>query len=327
MSKATTKVDAYDSVTNTIVEALENAKSGKWKCPWDMSKGMPMNGLTSRHYNGVNILMLAITAMKEGYSSNRWFTYKQASEFGSKFDPIGQAKDGGDIHPHIRKGEKSTIIVFWQFLPTYKDAKGNVVRKPSKADIASGKVKKKGTVPLLKTYNVFNMDQMQGPFLKDGQPMEAEKETKTRLEDVDAFIAATGATIQHGGHVACYVPSLDIVRLPELEAFHTPGYYSTAFHELGHWTGAESRLGRTFGKRFGDDEYAVEELVAELTAAFLCADFQLESSLQHVEYIDHWIKVLKGDKYSIFTAAREAGLAAKMLHGEVEESADDSEVA
>lgn len=341
------KTDAYEVVVNSIVEALENAKSGKWKCPWDMSQGYPRNGLTGREYNGVNVLMLAIKAMSEGYGSNEWFTFKQATKFGQKFDPIGYSlpEKGSDVHdtleayyeahgedapepfkiyPHVRKGEKSTVVVFWRFLPVYEDKSGKRVKRPSKKDIKSGKVKKVDSIPMLRYYRVFNREQLQGPFLKDGEPVESEKDDKPRLEDVDAFIEGTGADIKHGGHKACYVPSKDVIRLPSFSAFHeTPGYYSTAFHELGHWTGHESRLDRDLTGRFGDDQYAAEELIAELTSAFLCADFQLEGSLQHVEYIDHWISILREDKYAIHTAAREATKAAKLLHGEEAFAEDD----
>jgi antirestriction protein ArdC len=317
-----TKKDIYEVVVDTIVEALENAKVGKWKCPWDMSQGSPVNGLTGRPYSGVNVLLLTIMRSIKGYSSSEWVTYKQAIQFGERFDSIGEHKDGSPMYPHIRKGEESTQVVFWRFIDEYKDSKGNVVAKPKPADIKSGKVKKVKSIPMLRTYNVFNVDQMEGPFLKDGQPVaKPEEQEKQRLEDADAFILSTGASIKHGGNVACYIPSQDIIKMPRLSDFHeTPSYYATAFHELGHWTGHRDRLNRNFaGSRFDTEAYAVEELVAELTAAFLCGDFRIEGNLQHPEYISSWIKVLKDDKHAIFTASREAMKAAKLLHNIVEE--------
>lgn len=321
--------DAYEAVTATIVKALENTKVGKWTCPWDMAKGYPSNGLTGRPYSGINVFLLAIIGASKGYTSMKWVTYKQAIAYGEKFDPIAEREDGSPVYPHIRRGEESTQVVFWKFVDHYKNSKGEDVKKPKPADIKSGKVKKVKSVPMLRTYNIFNLDQMQGPFLKDGEEEQEQEQEKCRLEEVDAFIAGSGADIRHGGNRACYSPSSDTITLPEFEDFHeSPNYYATAFHELGHWTGHKDRLNRSFAGRFGDESYAFEELVAELASAFLCADFQLEGNLQHPEYIASWIKVLEDDKYAVFTAAREAVKAAKLLHGDKDDaSEEDSEAA
>jgi antirestriction protein ArdC len=144
----------------------------------------------------------------------------------------------------------------------------------------------------------------------------------TPIEQAEAFVAATGAAIHHGGDRAYYRPSTDSIHLPPRDAFidtptSTPAesYYSTLCHELTHWTSAEPRCNRQLGKRFGDQAYAMEELVAELGAAFLCADLRItaEPRVDHAQYLASWLAVLKADKKAIFTAASKASEAAAFL--------------
>ncbi len=142
------------------------------------------------------------------------------------------------------------------------------------------------------------------------------------IERAEAFVAATGAIIHHGGSRAFYRRSTDEIHLPPREAFigtatstAAEAYYSTKLHEMTHWTGIESRCNRQFGKRFGDDAYAIEELVGELGAAFLCADLGISDAprADHAQYLDTWLRVLKADKKAIFTAASMASQAAEFL--------------
>ena len=139
-----------------------------------------------------------------------------------------------------------------------------------------------------------------------------------RLADADAFFASTGADIRHGGDRAYYAIEPDHVQVPPFECFADPeAYYATLAHECTHWTRHPSRLDRDFGrKRWGDDGYAREELVAELGAAFLCADLglELEPRADHASYIASWLEVLKGDRRFIFSAAAHAQRAADFLH-------------
>ena len=133
---------------------------------------------------------------------------------------------------------------------------------------------------------------------------------------IDAFIATIGADLRHGGDRAFYAAgeTRDWIQLPEFADFKAPAqYYATSFHEHGHWTGAKSRLDREFGKRFGDKAYAAEELVAELCAAFLCAEFSIDGDLRHAGYIQNWISLLKADSKAFFTAASKAQQAADYL--------------
>ncbi len=170
----------------------------------------------------------------------------------------------------------------------------------------------------MKGYTVFNVEQVDGlPAHFYGKPAER-LEPLARDARADAFVAATGASICHGGSQACYVPRTDLIHMPCIDAFRDgESYYATLAHELTHWTRHEKRLDRDFGrKRFGDAGYATEELVAELGAAFLCCDLDLtpETRPDHAAYIASWIKVLKDDKRAIFSAASHAGRAADFLH-------------
>ena len=144
-------------------------------------------------------------------------------------------------------------------------------------------------------------------------------ETRKHLE---AFITSTGADIRYGGDIACYDPVGDYIAVPHPEQFvatqtssATEGYYSVILHELTHWTGAASRLSRTLRARFGDEAYAMEELVAEFGAAFLCADLGIanEPRLDHAAYVSSWLKVLSKDRTALFTAANKASVAATYL--------------
>jgi antirestriction protein ArdC len=139
---------------------------------------------------------------------------------------------------------------------------------------------------------------------------------------VDAFIAATGAVIRHGGGRACYIPATDEIRMPERAAFTgsatssaEESYYATLLHELTHWTGPVHRCGRDLSGRFGSDAYAMEELIAELGSAFLCGELGIAAvpRSDHAQYLAHWLAVLKADKRAIFTAASKASEAIGFL--------------
>jgi antirestriction protein ArdC len=139
-----------------------------------------------------------------------------------------------------------------------------------------------------------------------------------RIDHAEKFLHATGAQIAHGGTRAYYSLSTDAVQMPPFESFRdADSYYSTLAHELTHWSGAKTRLDRDFGgHRFGSNAYAREELVAELGAAFLCADLELalEPRADHASYIANWLEVMKGDSRAIFTAAAHAQRAADFIH-------------
>jgi len=298
----TDKSDVYSRVTDKIIADLERGNL-TWLQPWQaghkagpISRPRRAGGIP---YRGVNVLMLWAAAMEKGYSCPLWLTYKQASELGGQ----------------VRKGEKGSLVVYAnRITKTGTDDKG--------ADIEV-------EIPFMKGYTVFNaeqIDNLPAHFYATVQPLNNELE---RLDAVERFFANTQATIRHGGNRAFYSPSLDVVQMPELATFRDrESYYATRAHEMIHWTRHETRLNRDFGrKRFGDAGYAIEELVAEIGAAFLCADLAItpETRDDHAAYIASWLKVLKDDKRAIFTAASHAQKAADYLNGLQPDSAGDIE--
>lgn len=271
--------DLYQHVTKGIIKQLEEG-TVPWTRPWKNAKAhgsiMPHNFATGRPYSGINVPILWGRAADNGYSEHSWLTYQQATAAGGQ----------------VRKNEKSCTVVFTKKL-AFKE-EDDTERK----------------VSMLRQFYVFNVAQIDGlkqPEIKAELPEAREANTET-------FIQKTASQIKHGGNKACYIPSLDFVALPEFNQFRSPQhYYATALHELGHWSGAEHRLDRDLQGRFGTRKYAAEELVAELTAAFLCAHLGIEGELRHAEYIKSWIDLLKEDDRAIFTASSKASQAADYL--------------
>ncbi|WP_439406899.1 ArdC family protein [Bradyrhizobium sp. DASA03076] len=286
------KTDLYQKITNQIVAELEKGVR-PWVKPWSaehtagrITRPLRANGIP---YNGINVLMLWSAAI-EGYAAPIWMTYKQASE----------------LKAQVRKGEHGSLVV-------YAD---KMIR--TETDKATGEEAERA-IPFLKGYTVFNVEQIDGlPSHYYGKPA-LHVDGIERIERAEAFFAATGATIQHGGHMAYYNISQDFVQMPPFESFRgAESYYATLAHEATHWTRHGSRLDREFGrKRFGDEGYAMEELVAELGSAFVCADLDLTPQLRadHAAYIGSWIKALKNDKRAIFAASSHAQRAADYLNG------------
>jgi antirestriction protein ArdC len=243
------------------------------------------NAVTDRRYHGINVMLLTLAMDEGGHEDPRWATYRQARQLGG----------------HVRKGEEGTLVVFWKPIAIQgKDAEPEHEPK---------------SVPVLRHYTVFNVAQCEGldlPPLRIDLVPEIERDARC-----EAFLEATAAEIRHGGSVACYKRRpLDHIRLPQPKAFDDLGaYYATAFHELIHWTGDDSRSPRTFGKRFGDEDYAQEELVAEFGSAFLCQQLQVDGTLRHPEYIGSWTTALKEDKRAIFSAASMARKVCEFLAG------------
>lgn len=275
--------DVYQTVTDRIVTMLEKGEHGAWRAPWHRVAGafsIPCN-VQGRDYRGINIWLLLAAKMERDYQSDVWATYKMWT----------------DSKAQVRKGEKSTSIVFWQ---------------PIKIkDEETGKTK---LIPIAKLYNVFNSDQVDG-YVAAAKPILPAAE---RIEHADAFFAGVPAIVRHYGNKAQYSPFLDVIELPPFDQFKSAeGYYATRGHETVHWTGHASRCAREFGKRFGDDAYAFEELVAELGAAFLCATLEIENEprADHAAYLASWLRRMKEDKKAIFTAASRAQTAVDFIMG------------
>lgn len=286
------KQDIYEKVTSKIIADLEQGEL-TWLKPWSSGnmdgkivKPLRHNG---QPYSGINVLMLWAAAMEGCFSSPFWMTFNQAQEYGA----------------HVRKGERGNLVVY-----------ANTITKTEEG--ANGEAQER-TIPFMKGYTVFNASQIEGlPEHYYAKP-ENLIDPALRIESADKFFAATGADIRHGGNQAYYSGGSDHVQMPAFEAFRSPeSYYATLAHELTHWTKHKTRLDREFGrKKWGDEAYAREELVAELGAAFLCADLALtpEPAADHAAYIQSWLRVLKEDKRAIFSAAAHAQRAADFLHG------------
>jgi antirestriction protein ArdC len=312
------KTDVYKDVTDRIVAAVE-AGPEKWAQTWTNfgKAGRPVNGLTGRAYSGINVLLLAF----EGFADSRWYTFDQAMQaVGYKKNPEWKGKadtfkgvrkwiwtgEGEDPRFGVKKGEKGTHVVFWR-----------TVEREEK-DKVTGE-KKAVRVPLARFYVVFNAAQIAGlpeaPPVVDPTTATTESGVVSYVEVARAF-DKVGSTVLHGGDRACYSLSEDVIRLPEPGQFKTiANYWATRAHEEVHRTGHPSRLNRDLKGRFGTESYAMEELVAEIGAAFCCARLGISGEFRHPEYIANWLQVLKGDKYAIFAASREATKAADFLLG------------
>jgi antirestriction protein ArdC len=206
--------------------------------------------------------------------------------------------------------DKGYSAPFWM---TYKQAAehGAQVRKGEETERAIG---------FMKGYTVFNVEQVDGLPAQFYAKTEDTREPVARIEQAEAFFIATGADVRHGGNRAYYSPARDFVQMPPRESFADPeSYCATRAHETTHWTAHPARLARELGKRFGSEAYAAEELIAEMGAAFLCADLGITPEVRpdHAEYLAHWLEILKADNRAIFTAAAQAQRAADYLHAKV----------
>lgn len=280
----------HAEVTDNLIRAIE-AGPGEFALPWRQALGplhLPVNALTGKRYQGINIVNLWASAFLRGYSSPQWGTFRQWAEKGQ----------------YVRKGEKASLVIFYKEFsvePVFEDEDDDGRRRVARASA------------------VFNADQIEGYELPVEGPLPGPVE---RLVTADAFVCATQARIEHGGSRAYYRPDTDHIQMPDEGLFtgtgtmtRTEGYYATLVHELVHWTGAEKRLNRQFGKRFGDVAYAAEELVAELGAAFLCAELGITQEVRpdHAQYLAHWLKLLKEDSRALTTAAAKASEASAFL--------------
>ncbi|WP_019831190.1 ArdC family protein [Sphingomonas sp. PR090111-T3T-6A] len=278
----------YDQVTSRIIAELEAGRL-PWVQPWDaagLSAGLPRNAGTGRCYSGINVLILWSTVIERGYGHQAWLTYRQAEALGG----------------YVRTGEQGETVCYAdRFTP--KD-------EQERAATAGDEARQ---IAFLKRFTVFNVDQCEG--LPDVLPgIVAPLPGRQVIPHAEALIDATGADFRIGGDRAFYAPEPDFVQVPLPQLYRVPiDFYRTAFHELGHWTGHASRLGRDQSGRFGDAFYAREELVAEMTSAFVCAELSIEPKARHSDYIGSWLEVLREDNRAIFRAASQASKAVDFL--------------
>jgi antirestriction protein ArdC len=279
------KTDAlFATIADTLASQMEQGVR-PWSRPWSLGKArtapdfaMPHN-LSGRSYRGANAFWLLMIGQQRGYESACWLTYNQA----------------GAVGGNVKKGEKGTAVFFWSFQEKVNEETGKKERKV-----------------WAKAYTVFNIAQCEGVAI----PARRILTPAERDSAADDLATATGATIRHGGDRAFYAMLPDVVVIPIREAFtDSERYYGTLFHELGHWTGHTTRCAREFGKRFGDDAYAFEELVAELTAAFVCGSLGMQTTDRedHAAYLTSWARVLRNDPKAFVTAASKAQQAADYI--------------
>lgn len=281
------KTDLHATVTNQLIEMMEAAlESEKWEMPWHNQAVVPMNALTHKMYRGVNTVSLWMAQMTKGYTSPYWATYKQWKKLGA----------------HVKKGEKSSLIIFYN-VTEYENEQGE-----------------EETRAYIRASYVFNASQVEGWEA----PEIAEPATIGNFDKAEALIQVTGAEIRHGMAGAYYHRTEDYIGMPDKVAFRdtatstaSENYYSTLLHELTHWTGHNARLDREKGKKFGDVAYAFEELIAEIGAAILCAQTGVaaEPRQDHALYLRNWLKALKDDKRYFFKAASAAQKAADFVSG------------
>jgi len=288
----TERQDVYTRVTARIVADLENGVR-TWLRPWNAANTNGRITRPLRHngvpYSGINILMLWASAIEQGFTAPMWMTFKQALE----------------CDAHVRKGEKGSLVVY-----------ANSITK-TETDDTGEQIERE--IPFMKGYTVFNVEQIEGlPEHYYGRP-EIKLTPVERNERAEAFFRNTGADIRTRGDRAFYACEPDYIQIPAIEAFRdAESFYATLAHEATHWTRHPSRLDRDLGrKHYGDEGYAREELVAELGAAFLCADLDLTPEVRedHAAYIACWLEVLKSDKRAIFSAAAHAQRAVDFLRG------------
>ena len=285
------RFDVHRTITEKVVEAIERG-AGEFVMPWHRSGpdiGRPINAWTGQRYRGVNVVALWAAAMFSGYRTGHWATFRQWQR----------------LDASVRKGEHGTIIVFYKHLEGERATEGD---------------EGEGTRLVARASRVFSADQVTG--WRAPPPMAVA--VVERLPEVEAVVAGTKAAIIVGGDRAYYDRRADEIRLPEGQYFvgsatstPTESFYATLLHELTHWTGAEHRLNRTFGGHYGDNDYAFEELVAELGAAFLCSDLGVANDPRpdHAAYLANWLAVLKSDRRALFSAARLATAAAEYITG------------
>ena len=296
MAKATAeRCDVYSIVTEQVIAALE-AGTVPWHKPWSAEIGLPRNLSSGKPYRGINPFLLGCEAIARGFESPYWVTYKQATERGG----------------HVRKGESSSLVVFWKRLDPVK-----VRRNPETGEDEATL----GASMVLRYFRLFNVEQCDEIEYPSVESKRHDWDGIAECENVVSDYLRRGPLLVEGGARACYQPSADKVFMPERDRFeNAAGYYSTIFHELTHSTGSAKRLARKDlleFHAFGDSSYSREELVAEMGAAMLCGVVGIEqlTVANSAAYLAHWLDKLRSDKRLVVTAAAQAQKAADLIRG------------
>lgn len=284
------RANLYDEITTRIIAELEAGRL-PWVQPWGTAGvsaplAMPRNASTGRAYSGVNVLILWGVVVARGFSCQSWLTFRQALSLGG----------------NVRKGERGTTVVYAdRFIPDDEKRRARETGDDAQA------------IPFLKRFTVFSTDQCEG-LPEDLATVPRPVPEGLILPEVETLIRTSGADVRLGGDKAFYAPGPDYIQVPRPEAYFEPiNWHRTALHELSHWSGATHRLGRDLSGGFGSKLYAKEELVAEISAAFLCATLGITPTVRHSDYIASWLEVLREDNRAIVRAASAASKAADYL--------------
>lgn len=284
------RASLYQEITNKIIAELEAGRV-PWVQPWGTAAAkaplaMPKNAATDRHYSGINVLILWGAVIERGFPSQSWLTFRQALSLGG----------------NVRKAERATTVVYAdRFVPDDEKKRAQETGEEAQA------------IPFLKRFTVFNLAQCEG--LPEDLAVAAPAPEPGLIEPkVEALIKATGVDFRIGGNRAFYMPTADYVQVPPPQAYFEPiNWHRTALHELGHASGHSSRLNRDLAGSFGSKKYALEELIAELNAAFCCASLGIVPTVRHADYVGSWLEVLREDDRAIVRAASQASKAADYL--------------
>jgi len=279
-----------ERITHTIVESLKSGGLPPWRRPWaaDPNAGFPANVVSKKSYRGINPLLLQIAAMRHGLKGKWWGTYNQWKELG------GQVKKRP---ANVPSGEWGTGIIFW---------------KPLKVTDTKEDSDEEKTVFMLRSYTVFNIDQVEGEHLdhlRVGHSIVNANPVDT-YQEADRVIEATGADIRYGGNQAFYNRTQDFIQVPLREQFTALEYYETVLHELCHWS--ESRL--EWNRK--EEGYAMGELIAEMGSCFLASELGIpnaETLPNHTSYLQSWLKAMQNDTKFIFQASSQASKAADFI--------------
>jgi antirestriction protein ArdC len=283
------RTSLYQQITDKITAELETGRV-PWVQPWGTlaakaSLSMPKNAATQRHYSGINVLILWGALIERGFAGQAWVTFRQALGLGG----------------HVRKGERGTTVYADRFISDEERRRAEETGEEPEA------------IPFLKRFTVFNTDQCED-LPREVVSAPSPVPEGLMVPQAEVLIAATGADFRIGGDRAFYSRNYDFIQVPRPDAYFEPiNWHRTALHELGHWTGAAQRLDRDLSGSFGSKKYAQEELVAEITSAFVCASLGIVPTVRHADYIGSWLEVLREDDRAIVRAASAASKAADYL--------------
>lgn len=276
------KKDIYQEITNRIILDFKKG-TPVWEKPWKKGVvGVPINTFSKTFYSGINTLTLWMKQAEEGFETSQWLSFLQAKNLGGS----------------IKKGETAAQIM------SYK-----------KLEVTDEKTEEIKTIHIHKKHFVFNISQTKGLDHLINRSSSEDEPVFQDEKKAEELIKASKAQINFAPiDRACYFPGKDKILMPKREQFKTKeGFYSTLFHELSHWTGHKSRLNRKKGNKKGSKAYAFEELIAEISASFICCHLGFKYSTQHSTYIKHYLEVLKKDKQAIFKAASKAQKATEFI--------------